>query len=212
MLHGPERPSGRSLLGSRVTSASRVSRPEASNPARSGASTSEQRDPDRKTFSVCGCTNPCIADAVVHRNLHRRRALWQAQHAIRPVGPLLGDLEEADKSSPLSPMDVEEGVTSAIQLDEIPNGRLTLIAGAVIVRQRPGTAKGFVFLSLEDETGVMNAIITPTIFDQYKQEVLSEPFLLIYGPVQKLDGVVSVKAARIQGLRGGAAATSHDFH
>jgi error-prone DNA polymerase len=172
--------------------------------------------------------------------LHRRAALWQAQRAIRPAGPLLAHLEEADKSSPLSPMDRDErlladyrgtgltvgrhpmahrraemnalGVTPAIQLAQIPNGHLIRIAGSVIVRQRPGTANGFVFLSLEDETGVMNAIITPTIFDRYKQQVLAEPFLLIYGPLQNLDGVVSVRAARIQGLRAGAAAESHDFH
>jgi error-prone DNA polymerase len=172
--------------------------------------------------------------------LDRRGALWQSQRAIRPVGPLLAHLEEADSSSPLTPMNLEErlcadyrgtgltigrhpmalrraemnalGVTPAIQLDQIPNGRLIRIAGSVIVRQRPGTAKGFVFLSMEDETGVMNAIITPTIFEQYKREVLSEPFLLIYGPLQNLDGVISVKAARVQGLRAGSAAESHDFH
>jgi error-prone DNA polymerase len=172
--------------------------------------------------------------------LHRRGALWQAQRAIRQVGPLLAHLEETDTVSPLLPMDTDErlcadyggtgltvgrhpmahrraemnalGVTPAIQLAQIPNGRLVRIAGSVIVRQRPGTAKGFVFLSLEDETGVMNAIITPAIFDQYKQAILAETFLLIYGPLQNLDGVVSVKATLVQGLRAGAAPESHDFH
>ena len=86
------------------------------------------------------------------------------------------------------------------------------IAGSVIVRQRPGTAKGFVFLSMEDETGIMNAIVTPDTFDRYKFEVLGEPFLIIDGVLQNLDGVISVKAARIAGLRAGATAESHDFH
>ena len=104
------------------------------------------------------------------------------------------------------------GVVPAIQLAEIPNGRLVRIAGSVIVRQRPGTANGFVFLSLEDETGVMNAIITPATFDRYKFEVLAERFLMIDGALQNLDGVISVKAARIAGLRAGATAESHDFH
>jgi len=172
--------------------------------------------------------------------LHRRAALWKAQRAVRPVGPLLAHLEEVDAASPLSPMNIEErvwadyrgtgltvgrhpmahrraemnalGVIPAAHLAQIPNGRLVRIAGSVIVRQRPGTANGFVFLSLEDETGVMNAIITPAIFDRYKQEVLAEPFLLIDGPLQNLDGVISVKAARISGLRAGATAESHDFH
>jgi hypothetical protein len=58
----------------------------------------------------------------------------------------------------------------------------------------------------------MNAIITPTVFDRYKREVLSEPFLLIFGPLQNLDGVISVKAARLEGLRAAAAAESHDFY
>jgi error-prone DNA polymerase len=86
------------------------------------------------------------------------------------------------------------------------------IAGSVIVRQRPGTANGFVFLSMEDETGIMNAIIMPAIFDRYKFAVLSEPFLIIAGVLQNLDGVISVKAGHIEGLRAGATAESHDFH
>ena len=103
-------------------------------------------------------------------------------------------------------------VLRAIDLARIPNGRLVRIAGAVIVRQRPGTANGFVFLSMEDETGIMNAIVTPDTFDRYKFQVLGEPFLLIDGILQNQDGVVSVKAARIEGLRGGAVAESHNFH
>jgi error-prone DNA polymerase len=171
---------------------------------------------------------------------HRRDALWQAQRAILPVGPLLEPLEEKGASSPLAPMNTEErlwadyrgtgltigrhpmawrraemnalGVTPAIDLARVPDGRLVRIAGSVIVRQRPGTANGFVFLSMEDETGIMNAIVTPAIFDRYKFAVLGEPFLLIRGVLQNLDGVISVKAGRIEGLRAGASAESHDFH
>jgi error-prone DNA polymerase len=172
--------------------------------------------------------------------LHRRDALWQAQRAALPVGPLLAPLEEVGMASPLARMDTEErlwadyrgtgltvgrhpmahrraemdalGVTRAIDLPRVRDGRLVRIAGSVIVRQRPGTANGFVFLSMEDETGIMNAIVTPDTFDRYKFEVLGEPFLLIDGVLQNLDGVISVKAARIAGLRAGAAAESHDFH
>jgi error-prone DNA polymerase len=172
--------------------------------------------------------------------LHRRDALWQAQRAILPVGPLLKSLEEKGEPSPLAPMTTEErlwadyrgtgmtigrhpmayrraemqalGVTRAIDLAATPDGRMVRIAGSVIVRQRPGTASGFVFLSMEDETGIMNAIITPATFDRYKFEVLAEPFLLIDGMLQNLDGVISVKAVHIEGLRAGASAESHDFH
>ena len=172
--------------------------------------------------------------------LHRRDALWQAQRAILPVGPLLESLEEKDAPSPLECMNTEErlwadyrgtgltvgrhpmayrraemtalGVKRAADLAQVPDGRIVRIAGSVIVRQRPGTANGFVFLSMEDETGIMNAIITPQTFDRYKFEVLGEPFLIIDGVLQNLDGVISVKAAQIQGMRAGAAAESHDFH
>ena len=64
-------------------------------------------------------------------------------------------------------------------LARVPRGRLVRIAGSVIVRQRPGMAKGFVFLSMEDETGVMNAIIEPGTYDRFKLVVVGEPFLMI---------------------------------
>jgi len=104
------------------------------------------------------------------------------------------------------------GVKRSVDLARVRNGQLVRIAGAVIVRQRPGTANGFVFLSMEDEAGIMNAIVTPDTFDRYKFEVLGEPFLIIDGVLQNLDGVISVKAARITPLRAGATAESHDFH
>jgi len=158
----------------------------------------------------------------------------------RSPGPLLEPLEETGQPSPLSPMITDERlsadyrgtgltigkhpmayrraemnalkVTRAIDLERVPDGRLVRIAGSVIVRQRPGTANGFVFLSMEDETGIMNAIVTPATFDRYKFQVLGERFLLIDGVLQNLDGVISVKAGRIEGLRAGAAAESHNFH
>ncbi len=171
--------------------------------------------------------------------IHRRDALWQARRAILPVGPLLEPLEEKGQPSPLARMTTEErlsadyggtgltigrhpmayrraemaalGVTRAIDLPRIPNGRVVRIAGSVIVRQRPGTANGFVFLSLEDETGVLNAIVTPATFDRYKFQVLTEPFLLIDGVLQNVEGVVAVKAGRLEGLPAGAVAEVHNF-
>jgi error-prone DNA polymerase len=104
------------------------------------------------------------------------------------------------------------GVIRAADLARVKDGRIVRIAGSVIVRQRPGTAKGFVFLSMEDETGVMNAIVNPGTFDRFKFAVLGEPFLIIDGILQNLDGVISVKAGRVAGLRTGAASASHDFH
>jgi error-prone DNA polymerase len=173
---------------------------------------------------------------------HRRDALWQTERAILPVGPLLAPLEETanGEPSPLLPMNTEErlyadyhgtgvtigqhpmayrraemnarGVTRAIDLAKVPDGRLVRIAGAVIVRQRPGTAHGFVFMSMEDETGIMNAIVAPTTFDRFKFVVLGERYLIIHGVLQNLDGVISVKAGRIDPLPAGAAPSSHNFH
>jgi error-prone DNA polymerase len=87
------------------------------------------------------------------------------------------------------------------------------VAGAVITRQRPGTAKGFVFLTLEDETGIANIIVRPDLFTQYRVTIVRESFLLVEGILQQQDGVTSVKLERVRALRGdGPAVASHDFH
>jgi error-prone DNA polymerase len=105
------------------------------------------------------------------------------------------------------------GALRALDVGKLRNGSLVRIAGWVIVRQRPGTAKGFVFLTLEDESGVSNVIITPQIFDQNRLVLVDHPFLLIEGTLQNQDNVVSVKAKYVQPLSFKvAAAPSHDFH
>jgi error-prone DNA polymerase len=107
----------------------------------------------------------------------------------------------------------KRGVRAAIELPELPDGTRVQVAGAVIARQRPGTAKGFVFLSLEDETGIANAIITPQLFEQDHTVVVHNPFLLIEGNLQNQDNVVSVKVERVRALDiSRAEVTSHDFH
>jgi len=83
----------------------------------------------------------------------------------------------------------------------------------VIVRQRPGTAKGFVFLSLEDETGIANIIITPQLFEKDHTTVVHNSFLLVEGILQNQDGVISVKAGNIKPFHlTRAAAPAHDFY
>jgi len=106
-----------------------------------------------------------------------------------------------------------EGVLSAADLHHLRDGAEVRVAGSVIARQRPGTAKGFVFLSLEDETGISNAIITPQIFRQNHVVIVNQQFLLIEGRLQNQDNVISVKAERIRPLFLTRAQTSsHDFH
>ncbi|MEZ5393385.1 MAG: hypothetical protein R2724_11045 [Bryobacterales bacterium] len=125
--------------------------------------------------------------------VHRREALWQIERAYRPVGPLFESQDDSlpapgplAQMTPLERLDadyrgsgmttgrhpmhylrpalIERNVFSAHELESIPHGRRVRVAGAVITRQRPGTAKGFCFITLEDETGVSNLFSTPTSF------------------------------------------------
>jgi error-prone DNA polymerase len=184
------------------------------------------------------------------QRLHRRDALWQVERAARPAGPLLDDIPESDTASPLAAMTPEErlvadfhgtGLTvgphpmayrrddlrrarvlSAKELTQVPNGSYVRTAGCVIARQRPGTAKGFVFLSLEDETGIGNAIISPDILEKNRVVILSEKFLLLEGVLQNQEGVISVRVQRVAPMREAYAVEtvdvtdadvrSHDFH
>ena len=105
------------------------------------------------------------------------------------------------------------GVLRAIDLPRARNGRRIRVAGSVITRQRPGTAKGFVFLTLEDETGIANIIVRPDLFDRDRMTILEQPFLLVDGILQNQDGVTSVKAERLHALAGqDIEIDSHDFH
>ena len=105
------------------------------------------------------------------------------------------------------------GIRSASELKSLPSGQRLRIAGCVITRQRPGTAKGFLFLSLEDETGVANAIVRPHLLQQNRLLLTAEPFLMVEGILQNLNNVISVKAERVLPLFVTRAETkSHDFH
>jgi error-prone DNA polymerase len=101
------------------------------------------------------------------------------------------------------------GIARAADLPNAKHGSTVRIAGNVICRQRPGTAKGFVFVSLEDETGISNAIVTPPMFEANRLVITEEPFLLIEGRLQHIDGVIHVKAQRIERLPYDAAVASH---
>lgn len=174
--------------------------------------------------------------------MHRRSALWQVERAVREPGPLLDGLDaDEETQSPLAVMNAEErlvadysgtGVTvgrhpmahyraelnamrvfCARDLKLLRHGVKARIAGQVIARQRPGTAHGFIFLSIEDETGISNAIVTPDLYEQHRALVTYAKFLLIEGTLQNIDRVVHVRANHIEALTVTAApTTSHDFH
>jgi error-prone DNA polymerase len=107
------------------------------------------------------------------------------------------------------------GVLRAIDLPRGRHGRRVRVAGTVITRQRPGTAKGFVFLTLEDETGVANVIVRPDLYDRERVTLVEAPFLIVEGTLQNESGVCSIRAERVfrlDGFSNDAAIESHDFH
>ncbi len=105
------------------------------------------------------------------------------------------------------------GVLRAVDLPRERQGRRVRVAGTVITRQRPGTAKGFVFLTIEDETGIANIIVRPDLFARQRLTILDEAFLLVEGVLQNQDGVTSVRAERLEGMAGVPVdIASHDFY
>jgi error-prone DNA polymerase len=105
------------------------------------------------------------------------------------------------------------GVLRASDLPRGRHGRRVRVAGAVITRQRPGTAKGFVFLTLEDETGIANIIVRPDLFTEQRQVFVGAPYMMVEGILQIQEGVTSVKAERVVSLAdAGPEPQSHDFH
>jgi error-prone DNA polymerase len=172
---------------------------------------------------------------------HRRDALWKAGRASRPVGKLLECVPETAPESPLLPMSTDEritadyrgtgvtigkhpmayrraemndlGVTPARDLVRVPSGGMVRIAGNVIVRQRPGTAAGICFLSVEDETGIANAVVMPDVFAENRVLLVTQPWLLIEGKLQNVDTVIHVRVSKLAALGYRTdAAPSHDFH
>ena len=85
------------------------------------------------------------------------------------------------------------------------------MAGLVTHRQQPGTARGVVFLSLEDETGMANVICLPGVWERHRRIAMNASALLVYGRVERLDGSVSLLATRLRRMRVAAAAPSRDF-
>ncbi len=170
----------------------------------------------------------------------RRQALWQVE-ALGRSGALFARVE-LDGASPLPEMSADEELTAdyrgtglstgphpmtfaraelrrarvltAAELHTVPDGRRARVGGVVIVRQHPETAKGFVFITLEDETGFANAIVTPQLFARDREIIVETNALVIEGVVQNQRGVVSLKAERFTPIGGKPAAIdiSHDFH
>src|SRR5271156_3942672 len=200
----------------------------------------ELRKDELTTLAEIGALNS-VASENRTTTIHRRDALWQVERAVRWPGPLLDELPEIDAKSPLAAMTDEErlvadfhatgltvgphpmqyrrqemkrmGIYRASDLAHLPHGRRLRIGGCVIARQRPGTAKGMMFMSLEDETGIANAIFNPDLLQKNRVLLISERFLMVEGILQNQDNVIHVRAEKVSPLSVSRAETaSHDFH
>jgi error-prone DNA polymerase len=185
-------------------------------------------------LAAIGALNPIGAK-------HRRDALWQTSRMARPAGELLRAVPESSPESPLKQMTIDErliadcagiGMTigrhpmayrraemdalrviPAAALSAIANGLTVRVAGNVIVRQRPGTAKGVTFLSIEDETGISNVVIMPDLFEKQRLEILTHPWVMVEGRMQNVDHVIHILAECVSPLPNPLdLGASHDFH
>ena len=173
---------------------------------------------------------------------HRRDALWQSELALRPVSELLEIAAPAEVPSPLQPMNPIERlradfagsglsigahpmrfyreqldrmrVTTVAAMKHRLNGCRISVAGMIICRQQPQTAKGFVFLSLEDETGIVNIILKPDVFARLRVTVVNHAYLLVDGVLQNQRGAISVRAHAVRPcpVPTSVSVSSHDFH
>ncbi|MEM1247751.1 MAG: error-prone DNA polymerase [Acidobacteriota bacterium] len=172
------------------------------------------------------------------RALSRREALWQVARAAKHRGPLLTELPDT-APSPLPEMSLFEetltdfavtdltagrhpmeyyreqlkkrGILSAAELDGVEPERRVKTAGSVIVRQRPGTAKGLLFITLEDETGMSQAVVMPQLLKEHRTVIVGSAGLVVEGILQKRDGSLSVKADKFWPIDQLSRVPSHDF-
>jgi len=187
---------------------------------------------ERHTLSSAGALNGLAGS--------RRQALWECTRADLEFDLFAREPGADDSARLLTPMTLLERIqadfaTAGLTVGDHPMKQLRAqfpdlwradelalasdrtrvrVGGSVICRQRPGTAKGFVFISLEDESGVANAIVRPALFEAERLVITQHPALIIEGPVQRQDGVIHIKAERILPLRHAdlPAQASHDFH
>ena len=181
------------------------------------------------------------AGAFAAFGLTRRDALWNAAAVERdpsslltrarpkavkaplpemaPIEQTLADYAATSLTTGPHPMTyLREGldaqrVVSAAELEHQRHGSIVKTAGVVIVRQRPGTARGFLFITLEDETGISNLIVTPDLFQANRLLLIGAKILLAEGVLQKADGVTAIRAHKFAEIKlPGATPPSHDFH
>ena len=158
--------------------------------------------------------------------LNRQELLWQLGLLYRPPSPQLplplptaqdeiplpgftdwerfkADYSALDLSPTYHPMQflrpyLGEGVASTAHLSRLPDGSTVDVAGLVVCHQRPATAKGFVFLLLEDEYGMANVVVKPQFYQRARSVIRTEPFILVKGELQRREGTTNLLAERIE--------------
>ena len=223
------------VAGLRAETGARIERERAIRPFVSIADFTARAAPNRRELDALA-----YAGAFAAFGMGRRAALWQAAAVERDPRGLFAGVEPAAGAVPLAGMGAmsethadyattgltigphlmahmreklrSSGVLAAAELAKSSHGVWVKTAGVVIVRQRPGTAKGFFFLTLEDETGISNAIVIPDLFQANRALLHNAAILMVEGVLQKQDGVVAIRARRFKELRLAAALPpSHDF-
>jgi len=223
------------VAGLRAETGARIERERAVRPFASIADFTARAAPNRRELDALA-----YAGAFAAFGMGRRAALWQAAAVERDPRGLFAGVEPAAGAVPLAGMDAMSetradyaatgltigphlmahmreklrsgGVLAAAELAQASHGAWVKTAGVVIVRQRPGTAKGFFFLTLEDESGISNAIVVPDLFQANRTLLHNAAILMVEGVLQKQDGVVAIRARRFKELRLAAALPpSHDF-
>jgi error-prone DNA polymerase len=222
--------------GLREETARRIERERARRPFDSIADFAARAIPSRRELDALA-----YAGAFASFGMTRRDALWNAAAVERDPQSLLAAAAPRAKRAALPPMsELDEtladygatglttgphlmaylreklrarGILSAADLARARHGDWVRTAGVVIVRQRPGTAKGFLFITLEDETGIGNLIVTPDLFQKNRLLLRSAGILLAEGRLQQVDGVTAIRARRFAELAlDGPLPPSHDFH
>ncbi|MGO9602663.1 MAG: error-prone DNA polymerase [Candidatus Binataceae bacterium] len=224
----------RYVNGLREETGLRAERERARGVFESLADFSARVDPNRRELDVLA-----FAGAFASFGMTRRDAMWQAaavEHGsllakVAPRAtptrlPVMSPIEETTADYAATGLTMRphliaylreelkaQGVLSARELPLAKHGTWVKTAGVVIVRQRPGTAKGFVFITLEDETGISNLIVLPDLFQANRALLRSTQILYAEGVLQTVDGVTAIKARRFRALKSpGALPSSHDFH
>jgi error-prone DNA polymerase len=226
----------RYVTGLREDTGARIERERARRPFSSIADFTARAAPNHRELDALA-----YAGAFASFGMTRRDALWNAAAVERDPTSLLAGAPPRRSTSRLPAMSpVEEtmadysatglttrphlmtylrarlrarGILSAADLLRAGHGSWVKTAGVVIVRQRPGTAKGFLFITLEDETGISNLIVTPDLFQRHRALLRGAGILYAEGSLQQVDGVTAIRARRFAEIRmPGAMPPSHDFH